>query len=199
MLSESTEATNRTEWRLHLIIGVLVGLVALFIDYGIQKLSISKLNLVEDSMNNCGDRQNSTISEDSELLSGCYGKAYGILVGFNVGFVFISTVLTGVFALAAKGSGISEIKCFLNGVKEHGWLNLKTMIIKIIGIILSVSAGMPVGKEGPMIHAGAIIGAGFPQMQSTLLNCDLGYLKFRSDHQKRDFAAAGDQSFNLFL
>lgn len=29
---------------------------------------------------------------------------------------------------------------------------------KIIGVILGVASGLPIGKEGPMIHAGAAIG-----------------------------------------
>ena len=57
-------------------------------------------------------------------------------------------------------SGIPEIKSTLNGVKKKEWLTFKTMLVKVLGVLGSVSASMVVGKEGPMIHTGAIVGAG---------------------------------------
>jgi H+/Cl- antiporter ClcA len=57
-------------------------------------------------------------------------------------------------------SGIPEIKCALNGVRKKEWLSLRTMVVKVLGVLGSVSASMVVGKEGPMIHSGAIVGAG---------------------------------------
>lgn len=37
------------------------------------------------------------------------------------------------------------------------------MIAKIVGMIGSLTGGLAVGKEGPMIHIGAIVGAGISQ------------------------------------
>lgn len=33
-----------------------------------------------------------------------------------------------------------------------------TLVCKIFGVIFGVASGLPIGKEGPMIHAGAAIG-----------------------------------------
>jgi len=33
------------------------------------------------------------------------------------------------------------------------------MLVKVFGVLFSVGASMPVGKEGPMIHSGAIVSA----------------------------------------
>lgn len=59
----------------------------------------------------------------------------------------------------AAGSGIPEIKCYLNGVDIPGVCDLRTLFSKVLGVLFSVSAGLPCGKEGPMIHSGAIVGA----------------------------------------
>ena len=54
----------------------------------------------------------------------------------------------------AAGSGIPQIKCYLNGVKIPGLLTLKALVAKAVGVILSVAGGLACGKEGPMIHSG---------------------------------------------
>jgi hypothetical protein len=69
-------------------------------------------------------------------------------------------------------------------------LRVKTYLAKVAGVILSVSGGMPVGKEGPMIHAGSVIAAGVSQGDSTtfwwLPRLDW-FDSFRNDAVKRDF------------
>ena len=52
----------------------------------------------------------------------------------------------------------------------------------VISLSLSCSAGFLVGKEGPMIHSGAIIGAGVPQLRSLYFKwLRFPYPYFRSD------------------
>ena len=49
-------------------------------------------------------------------------------------------------------------------------------------VATTVSIGFFVGKEGPMIHSGAIIGAGLPQFRSLFFRwIRLPYTYFRSD------------------
>lgn len=43
---------------------------------------------------------------------------------------------------------------------------MRTLAGKVGSMILSNSAGLQVGAEGPMIHIGAIVGNGVSQMQS---------------------------------
>lgn len=62
----------------------------------------------------------------------------------------------------------------------------------MVGVILSVVGGLAGGKEGPMIHAGAVIAAGISQGKSTTFRRDFGIFKyFRDDHEKRDFVVGG--------
>ena len=46
----------------------------------------------------------------------------------------------------AAGSGIPQIKCFLNGVKIPYVVRLKTLVCKVIGVICSVVGGLSIGK-----------------------------------------------------
>ena len=42
---------------------------------------------------------------------------------------------------------------------------------KILGIIFSCSSGLPLGKEGPMVHAGAVVAAGVSQVRTHVPAC----------------------------
>ncbi|KAF1333369.1 Chloride channel, partial [Globisporangium splendens] len=58
----------------------------------------------------------------------------------------------------------------------------------------SVSGGLPVGKEGPMIHSGAIVAAGLSQGKSSTMGYDTSFsyfAGFRNDREKRDFVSCG--------
>jgi chloride channel 6 len=48
----------------------------------------------------------------------------------------------------SAGSGIPEIKCYLNGVKVARVVRVKTLLCKVFGVLFSVAAGLAVGKEG---------------------------------------------------
>ena len=50
----------------------------------------------------------------------------------------------------AAGSGIPEIKCYLNGVKVPNVVRFRTLVTKATGVLFSVAGGLFVGKEGPM-------------------------------------------------
>ena len=58
----------------------------------------------------------------------------------------------------------------------------------------AVASELPVGKEGPMIHIGGIVGAGLSQGKSSTLGIDTAFSKFqafRNDKEKREFIACG--------
>eukprot|EP00978_Attheya_sp_CCMP212_P019924 scaffold56580_cov52-Attheya_sp.AAC.3 len=79
----------------------------------------------------------------------------------------------------SAGSGIPEIKCYLNGIDLPRVTTLKAGLCKVLGVIGSVSAGLPVGKEGPMVHSGAVVAATVSSRRT------------RNDRAKRDFVACG--------
>ena len=77
------------------------------------------------------------------------------------------------------GSGIPEVKCFLNGIDLPRINNLKTGVCKVLGVIGSVAAGLPVGKEGPMVHSGSVISA------------LVSRTRVKDDKKRRDYVACG--------
>lgn len=44
----------------------------------------------------------------------------------------------------SAGSGIPEVKCYLNGIDLPRVLAPRTLVCKVLGVIGSVSAGLPV-------------------------------------------------------
>lgn len=85
------------------------------------------------------------------------------LLAFNLFCAGLATGIVNTVAPLAAGSGIPEIRSWLNGTRIPTSLSLKVLAAKVIGVLFSVACGLPVGKEGPMIHAGAICGAGVSQ------------------------------------
>lgn len=59
---------------------------------------------------------------------------------------------------SAAGSGVAEVKVILSGFVLHGYLGLRTLVLKVAALILSVSSGMSLGKEGPYVHIATCIG-----------------------------------------
>ncbi|KAJ5964832.1 Cystathionine beta-synthase core [Penicillium vulpinum] len=59
---------------------------------------------------------------------------------------------------SAAGSGVAEVKVINSGFVLHGYMGLKTLVIKTIGLIFSVSSGLSLGKEGPYVHIATCIG-----------------------------------------
>ena len=61
--------------------------------------------------------------------------------------VLMASLFTGMcFQPVAAGSGIPQIKCYLNGVKVPHVVRLKTIVVKVIGVICSVAGGLIIGK-----------------------------------------------------
>lgn len=89
-------------------------------------------------------------------------------VVYNVVPVFIGAMLVTYVEPVAAGSGIPQVKCYLNGVKVPRVVRIKTLLVKSVGVVCSVVGGLAGGKEGPMIHSGAVVAAGISQVSLNL-------------------------------
>ena len=108
-----------------------------------------------------------------------------VILVFSLAYAFLAMLLTAYVAPAALGSGVAETMGILNGVKYPEFISLKAFIVKFLGVALAVSAGLCVGKEGPLIHMGAIMGSVSPYIP-------LGITKyFRNDFEKRKLLSVG--------
>jgi H+/Cl- antiporter ClcA len=113
------------------------------------------------------------------------GLGWFVYACFAVFFMLLSSLLTIYVAPAALGSGVAETMGMLNGVKYPDFLNLQTLFVKFFGLVLCVAAGVCGGKEGPLVHLGAIIGCGIIYLPFPFLSY------FRNDVEKRKFTAIG--------
>lgn len=111
---------------------------------------------------------------------------------FSAVCALISSAIVVFLRSSAGGSGIPEVTGFLNGTLVRHVFNIKTMFVKFISCTLAVGGGMPVGPEGPMIHLGALVGAGLSQLRSETLKIDLPlFNRFRNTEDRRNFISAG--------
>ena len=58
----------------------------------------------------------------------------------------------------AAGSGVAEVKVILSGFVVHGFLGVKTLVVKTLAVVLSLASGLSLGKEGPYVHIATYVG-----------------------------------------
>lgn len=104
---------------------------------------------------------------------------------FSILCSFIAAMLTVYVGPGAMGSGVPEVMGMLNGVNYKGSMDIATLMVKIIAVEFAVISNLAVGKEGPLLHIGAIIGWVIPYLPIKAFEI------FRNDVDKRTFMAAG--------
>lgn len=85
----------------------------------------------------------------------------------------------------ANGSGVAEVMGLLNGINYPDVIGIKTLFVKVVGTTLAVSGGLCIGKEGPLLHIGAIIGCMMCFLPFQGIRC------LQNDVSKRQMIAAG--------
>ncbi|RWV83999.1 hypothetical protein GW17_00054327 [Ensete ventricosum] len=117
------------------------------------------------------------------------------MAGVNLALTTVASSLCVVFAPTAAGPGIPEIKAYLNGVDTPNMFGVSTLVVKIIGSIGSVSAGLDLGKEGPLVHIGACFASLLGQGGSENYRLRWKWLRyFKNDRDRRDLITCGASS-----
>lgn len=155
-------------WVLLTLIALLTGFAASFVQFGVEWLSDLKFGYCssgfwlssflccqEYSGNDFCEhfiRWNSALSISNANVG--YLINYFLYILFSILFATVAAIYVKSFARWAAGSGIPEVKTILGGFVIREFASPNTLLIKCVGLILSVSSGLNLGKEGPMVHVG---------------------------------------------
>ncbi|XP_073150318.1 putative chloride channel-like protein CLC-g isoform X2 [Henckelia pumila] len=121
-----------------------------------------------------------------------YMVAFLVFASSNFGLTLFACVITAFIAPEAAGSGIPEVKAYLNGVDAPAIFSLRTLLIKIVGSICAVSSSLNIGKAGPMVHTGSIVAALIGQGGSNKFGLTWKWLRvFNNDRDRRDLVTCG--------
>jgi len=139
-------------WVLTLLTGMICGLIAILILYCVEKIVSFRSESVNRQMQYVSGTSDETATEFNfgDKFFGSFGMA-GVFVQltlFNMILALLSSAMCIYYAPKAIGSGIPEVKAYLNGVRVPNFADMNTFLTKIVGTILSVSSGLVVGPEG---------------------------------------------------
>lgn len=112
-------------------------------------------------------------------------SSIGGLVGITICNMIIVVIARLIVrtTMECEGSGFPEMKAMLFGHVLDNYLTWRVLGIKAIGLAMCVSAGLPVGKEGPNCHMAACIAK----------NLDPEFIR------KRQMSAVGSQQISKLL
>ncbi|KAF4688842.1 hypothetical protein FOZ60_002360 [Perkinsus olseni] len=116
-----------------------------------------------------------------------------MLIWIAIGVPLICFIAFGVSYMSplAGGSGIPDVKAYLNGVMVPKLMRFWGIVWRILGQIVVVGTGHYAGSEGPMAHLGAIVGAAVAQMHARNKFYLKALLPFSTQKVKDEFVSMG--------
>ncbi|GJN01548.1 hypothetical protein PR202_ga18822 [Eleusine coracana subsp. coracana] len=101
------------KWALCFLVGALAAAVAFVANLGVENVAGAKFVVTSNLM-----------------LDGKHGSAFAVFLASNFALTILAAALTVFVAPAAAGSGIPEVKAYLNGVDAPNIFSLKTLMVK---------------------------------------------------------------------
>ncbi|CUM50927.1 unnamed protein product [Debaryomyces fabryi] len=171
MVEPKSSALIYRKWTTIIVLSIILGYVTTFIDLASVWLNDVKKGLCYGEIDkwSLSNPYLTCPADDwydwSQILVGSQGIISNILINFPIYLVFagcwiaVAAYITINRDIFIKQSGIPEIKLIISGFNYDlpVYLGLHTLIYKIFGLILVVSSGLWLGKEGPLVHVSCCI------------------------------------------
>ncbi|XP_015893920.3 putative chloride channel-like protein CLC-g [Ziziphus jujuba] len=163
------------KWLLAFLIGLIVSLIGFCNNLAVENLAGVKFVVTSNMM-----------------LKGRYGIAFLVFSLSNLVLTLFASMITAFISPEAAGSGIPEVKAYLNGVDAPGIFSLRTLVVKVVGSVTAVSSSLLIGKAGPMVHTGACVASLLGQGGSRRYGLTWRWLRFfKNDRDRRDLVTCG--------
>lgn len=163
------------KWFLCFLVGLIVGLLGFCINLAVENLAGIKFVVTSNMM-----------------LARQYWMAFATFCASNFVLTLFASIITISVSPVAAGSGIPEVKAYLNGVDAPDIFSPQTLIVKILGSISAVSSSLIVGKAGPLVHTGGCVAAILGQSGTQKFIFPRRWLpNFNNDRDRRDLVTCG--------
>nr|UVC42299.1 CLC anion channel [Suaeda altissima] len=163
------------KWALCFLIGLIVSLIGFFNNLAVENIAGKKFVITSNMM-----------------FYSRYWSAFWVFTAYNLGLTLFASLFTALVSPAAAGSGIPEVKAYLNGVDAPDIFSLRTLVVKMIGSISAVSSSLLIGKAGPMVHTASCIASLLGQGGSKKYGLTWKWLHFfKNDRDRRDLVTCG--------
>ena len=124
------------------LVGIFAGLVVVFFRIALEKAEEFRSMIIE------------MIKQKPNLIGLWF--LFLVAAAFLVGYLLKKEPLI-------SGSGIPQVQGALQGKLGMNWLRI--ILNKVLGGIISIGAGLSLGREGPSIQLGAAAGKGVSRIQ----------------------------------
>ncbi|KAK9500275.1 hypothetical protein O3M35_001564 [Rhynocoris fuscipes] len=162
-----------------IIVGILSGICGSLLEVSVKQIIKAKILFLK---------------EQFRSYQGLHFLHQAVLFMFWYSSCLVPALLATLVVLywepAATGGGTPAIIGYLNGVSVPRIVKLKVLFVKMCSVFLILTAGFAVGKEGPLIHAGVILGGSTPMMHIPFTDISI-FRSLRNDRERRDMASAG--------
>ncbi|KAJ3129249.1 hypothetical protein HK100_008746 [Physocladia obscura] len=162
-------------WLLLLATGVLVGVIAAFIDMAETFLQQTREGYCAEWSGSHSPSNASSWCVRWVPWSAILGHEFGLPVyaASAVIFAVIAVIVTNLSVVSrpseipggkpslsyqASGGGIDEVKTILGGFVIRGFLGFNTFLTKVVGLIFAIASGLTLGQQGPLVHIACCIG-----------------------------------------
>ncbi|CAA90092.2 Chloride channel protein [Caenorhabditis elegans] len=127
------------DWFLSALLGIITAVLSVGMDVAIEVL------------------QHAHVTFYDKMLAISSYLAFSQWVAHIVILTMFAAIFCQIVSKQAVGSGIPEVKVIMHGFKMENYLTTRTLVAKMVGLTLAMGGGLPIGKEGPFVHMGAIV------------------------------------------